>query len=208
MVCEEFCHLFSSVAENLNLEHSTHVISIRGSVKTRGHVMVRQTSVLLAPVSMQCLNTLYLPLQVNKGKSRPIIQLPYVQTNIFIHSPTKTCPHSGSLIMINWVEVSRSCWQQTRGTWCRRTAAGHWGPHAIMMMYSSSFSRLLKHFASLVHGIWPRAKLWHRRFIKSLLSSLLSQGICLWRQLKSTEQQNWSYPTAFFVMNSNKSSAW
>lgn len=32
--CEEFCHLFSSVVENLNLEHIKHVSSIKGAVKT------------------------------------------------------------------------------------------------------------------------------------------------------------------------------
>lgn len=38
--CEEFCHLFSSVAENYNVEH---VISIRWAVKTRRYVTVRLT---------------------------------------------------------------------------------------------------------------------------------------------------------------------
>lgn len=34
MECEEFCHLFSSEVENLNLEHLEHVISIKRAVKT------------------------------------------------------------------------------------------------------------------------------------------------------------------------------
>lgn len=67
--CKEFCHLFSSLVENLNLEHSKHVISIREAVKTLRHVTVRQTGVIVAPVSMWHLDTLLSPTQVNKGKS-------------------------------------------------------------------------------------------------------------------------------------------
>lgn len=43
MECEEFCLLFSAMAENLNLESYRHVILISGAVITWRQVTVRQT---------------------------------------------------------------------------------------------------------------------------------------------------------------------
>lgn len=43
MECEEFCLLFSAMAENLNLESYRHVILISGAVITWRQVTARQT---------------------------------------------------------------------------------------------------------------------------------------------------------------------
>lgn len=110
MECEEFCHLFSSVVENLNLEHIKHVSSIKGAVKTWRHVTVRQTGVLPAPVSVQCLNMLYSPLQVNNDKSITILELPSCQTDMHTLPNQKPVPIQAREPHCDWLGLGFKTW--------------------------------------------------------------------------------------------------